>query len=175
MKTSRTSSVVWTLLAAVALGSSGLGCAFGEIRWDDPIGRLYALEEIQDQYTQLVRWNDYYTALRYVDPALQEQFLKRNEMTLRFTDHQSGMLSLDEKRRQSTVEVSYTGYEPDRLVEVVLHEKQVWYRDSKLNHWFVRPNFVGLEPEPEPYVFTEDLEEAAELADASSREAQTTP
>lgn len=173
MRSSRTSSgFVWSVLVAVALCSSGLGCAFGEIRWDDPMGRLYALEEIQNNYTQLVRWNDYYTAMRFVDPELHEEFMKRNDMTMRFTDHQSGRLALDEGQAASTVEVRYLGYEPDRLIEVMIREKQVWYRDGPANDWFVRPHFIGIEAEPPPRVRPD---ESAELADAGSQEAKATP
>ena len=114
--------------------------------------RRYTLEEIQDQYTQLVRWNDYYTALRYVDPTLHDEFLKRNDLELRFTDHQSGPLALDDSYSKSTVNVTYLAYLPDELIEKTVVETQEWYREGKGNAWLVRPHFLEIEEEPPPRV-----------------------
>jgi hypothetical protein len=82
-------------MAAVALATTGLGCAFGEIRWDDPMGHLLSLEETQLYYSQLVRFNDYHTALRFVDPELRDSFLERVDMAIRFTDMKSGPVDMD--------------------------------------------------------------------------------
>ena len=38
---------------------AGLGCAFGEIRPEDPFQRKYSLEGAQKRYTDLVRWSKF--------------------------------------------------------------------------------------------------------------------
>lgn len=143
---------VGTAMAVFGLAAAGLGCAFGEIRWDDPMGRLLSLEETQMYYSQLVRFNDYNTALRFVDPELRETYLERQNMTLRFTDLQSGPIDLEDGHRKSNVTVTYLGYEPNVLIERAYTEKQAWFRDPPGNNWFVRPYFVDLEEEPPPRV-----------------------
>ena len=143
-------------LAVLALAAGGLGCAFGEIRLNDPMGRLYALEETQWYYSQLVRFGDYHSALRFVDPELQEQYLERTELTIRFTDMQSGPINLDTMKANSDVTVKYLGYDPNTMIEKSYTEKQTWFRNRDGgNNWFVRPYIVDLEEEPPPRVVAE--------------------
>ena len=155
-------------MAAVALATTGLGCAFGEIRWDDPMGHLLSLEETQLYYSQLVRFNDYHTALRFVDPELRDSFLERVDMALRFTDMQSGPIDMDSMHRESEVVVTYLGYRPNVMVEKKYTEKQSWHRSPPGNEWFVRPYFVDIEEEPPPRVMADaslSMEDKAEAAD----------
>ena len=45
------------LLALTLWTASSLGCAFGEVRWSDPLQREISLEDAQHRYTVLVRWS----------------------------------------------------------------------------------------------------------------------
>jgi len=148
----KVSRSVGSIGALLALAAAGLGCAFGEIRWTDPMGHLMSLEETQKYYSELVRFGDYHTALRFVDPELREKFLERDDLSLKFTDYESGPVDMSEDHRDSEVTVVYLGYEPDVLVERKFKEKQTWFREPPGNDWFVRPYLVDIEEPPPPRV-----------------------
>ena len=63
----RTRTTRW-LLATAGLAILSLGCAFGEIRLDVPMGRKYTLEEQQHEYTDYVRWGAFDYASRFGSP-----------------------------------------------------------------------------------------------------------
>ena len=137
-----------TALAAtlVATGLS-LGCAFGEIRLNDPLDRAISLEEAQNRYTVLVRWSDFERAAGFVDPEQRKEFLRNfpSFREVRFTDFESETADIGEDGT-ATVEVTYFAYTPTSPLEVTITETQYWYRDSKLgNDWRVRPTFRGLD------------------------------
>jgi hypothetical protein len=171
MTFTRAGKSIRAMVAIVGLAASSLGCAFGEIRWDDPMGRLYALEEAQMYYSQLVRFGDFHTALRFVDPELQDQYLDRVDMGLRFTDMQSGPINLDTLKLKSNVTVRYMGYNPNTMVELRYTEKQAWHRKPNGgNGWVVRPYFVDIEAEPPARETTLAKAEGSEEGDASASE-----
>jgi hypothetical protein len=135
-------------LLAVLVGSIGLGCAYGEIRWKDPLGRKKALEESQKRYTDLVRWSAFDKAVRYVDPEVREEFLDiaPSFEQLRFSDYEIVPIEIDQETGEATVEVTYHAYSMASAYEVAIVETQHWSRDDFTNSWRVRPSFEGLEP-----------------------------
>ena len=137
------------LLLALALASVAVlaGCAFGEIRWKDPLQRELTLEEAQERYTLFVRWSEFEKASAFVDPERREDFLAQlpSFRELRFTDYESERLRFGEEGG-TTVSVTYFAYTPTSPLVVTIHETQEWYREPGVgNHWRVRPAFRGLD------------------------------
>jgi len=131
---------------AVALGTSvllALGCAFGEWRPDDPMKRRFSLEDIQQQYTDYVRWSAFNEASVFVDPEVREAYLAGAPKIedLRFTDYESAPVTLDEEMSEATIEVIYDAYRPRSLIQIKVTEVQHWRRYGKGNHWMVKPTF----------------------------------
>ena len=135
------------MLFTVALASAGLGCAFGEIYWGDPLKRQYSLEIAQQRYTQLVRWSEFKKAAAFVDPAQRDRYIQEapSLRQLRFTEFESGPVDIDEESGTATVDVTYYAYQPSSPIEVPIREKQEWFRTNISNNWRVRPSFEGLE------------------------------
>ena len=143
-----TASRITRSIALLAFASlTTLGCAFGEIRWQDPFQREYSLELAQDDYTQLVRWSEFKKASLFVHPDLNKEFLRSapSFKELRFTDYESGPIDMQEGMDKVVVEVTYTAYSVAHLLEVEIHETQTWERDGVRNTWQVRPSFEGME------------------------------
>ena len=139
---------VATALCAFALVAGSLGCAFGEIRWSDPLQREISLEYAQNRYTVLVRWSNFEKAAGFVDPELRDAFLAGapSLREFRFTEYESQPFELDDARTTATVEVTYYAYLPSSPVEQEVRETQVWYREEGVgNNWRVRPTFHGLD------------------------------
>jgi len=139
-------------LAIVAVIAAGLaplgGCAFGELRLNDPLDREISLEDAQHRYTVLVRWSDFERASRYVDPSMRAEFkaMLPGFRTLRFTEYESDPVEIDAELQEATVEVTYYAYSPSSPIEVEIHETQRWYRDPGVgNNWHVKPTFEGIE------------------------------
>lgn len=126
---------------------TSLGCAFGEIRWDDPFQREYSLELAQDDYTQLVRWSEFKKASLFVHKDLKKNFLRGapNFKNFRFSDYQSGPIEYDDDEATVVVEVTYTAYSMLHALEVEIYETQTWEREDTGNNWKVRPVFEGME------------------------------
>jgi len=145
--TGSTLRIATTLLGLCVLMSQ-LGCAFGEVYWDDPLKREYSLSEIQKQYTNYVRFGNYKAAARFVDPDQQDQFyeLFPHANAMVFTDYETGPIRFEDvdTREKATIVVHYSGYYSSSLVVVDIVETQEWYRPNKTNNWKVRPNFEGL-------------------------------
>ena len=138
-------SFVLTLSLGVA---SVLGCAFGEIRWTDPLQREISLEDAQHRYTVLVRWSNFEEAAKFVEPDLREDYLAGlpGFRELRFTEYESEPVRVDEERASATVDVTYYAYTPTSPIEQKVSETQEWSRQPALgNRWFVRSTFHGLE------------------------------
>jgi hypothetical protein len=139
---------VAVMLLGLCVLMSQLGCAFGEVYWDDPLKREYSLGEIQKQYTHYLRFGNVQAAARFVDPELQDQFYERfpSRDTVVFTDFESGPIKFDdiETRMNATILVTYSGYYSDSLIVLDIIETQEWYRSSAANDWKVRPDFEGL-------------------------------
>ncbi len=135
-------------LALVVLFNS-LGCAFGEIYWDDPLKREYSLSEVQQRYTELVRFGKFAQASAFVDPVMTEEFVESfpSQRDFVFTDFESGQIEFDddEVRENATVRVEYSGYHSNTLVLEDMVEHQHWYRDSIMNDWLVRSSFDQFE------------------------------
>ena len=136
-----------TLLALSALVGLLGGCAFGEIRWDDPLQREISLEDAQHRYTVLVRWRNFEKAAAFVDPALRDAFLASvpKYRELRFTEYESEPVEMTEEQT-ATLKVTYYVYSPSSPIETTITETQEWYRDSGVgNSWHVRPSFTGID------------------------------
>ena len=126
-----------------------LGCAFGEMRWSDPLEHEYSLELIQKRYSDLVRFGNYKAASRYVDRADRSAFLSGmpKEGSVRFLDYESQPLELNPELTYALVEVTYVAYSPWTLVQFSVIERQEWTRpDGFRNDWSVKSSFEGLEP-----------------------------
>ena len=135
------------MIALFCLALTSVGCAFGEIRLSDPLDRQVSLEEAQDRYTVLLRWNDLTKASAFVDPKMRDDFMKMvpNFRDLRFTEYDSATADIGEDGT-ATVEVTYYVYSPSSPIETTITETQVWYRDSGgNNYWHVRPSFNGID------------------------------
>jgi hypothetical protein len=144
----------WTPIAArfatALLLASGLGCAFGEIYWDDPMKREYALSEAQSRYTSLIRFGAIGQAAKFVDPEASSEFITEfpDMSELTFTDSKSGPIQFtgeEDERRTAEVRVTYAAYHAFTLIVFDVVEVQEWYREGAGNNWFVRPHFEGLE------------------------------
>jgi hypothetical protein len=151
--------MVPTWIAGAVLCASvllALGCAFGELRWNDPLKRRFTLEDTQREYTDYVRWSAFDKASVYVEPEAREQYLagapKIDE--LRFTDYEFNPVTLDEEMGEATVEVTYSAYRPHSLIEIEVTEVQRWRRHGKGNNWMVTPTFSG----PSQLVGSRDLQ-----------------
>ena len=150
MRSTGTTQRTWALLATTALfaASLSLGCAFGEIRLDDPLDRELSLEEAQQRYTVLVRWNDVNKAAKFVSPDTRAEYLANfpNFRHIRITEFESDRVTIDEGKKTATVEVRYYVYTPATPMESVITETQQWHRDPGVgNYWFVRSSFAGLQ------------------------------
>jgi len=137
-------------LAILILFSNSLGCAFGEVYWDDPLKREYSLSETQKRYTALVRFGDYNQAAKFVDPDKVLEFIKAfpGSDDLVLTDHSSSKIAFTgekDDRKTAEVIVTYAAYHTQSLVVFDVIETQEWYRDGSGNDWRVRPHFQGLE------------------------------
>lgn len=137
-------------LACVFLlgGVSAIGCAFGEIRLDDPFQRKYSLEEATKRYSDYVRWSDFNRASQFVDPEFRDDFLRNAPafQEVRFTDYKTDPVELDEEKVVATIVVRYFAYRLSNPIEIEIRETQEWERQSGgLNSWFVRSTFEGLE------------------------------
>ncbi len=124
-----------------------LGCAGTSF---DSTGNVYALEEAQRRYTELVRWGEIEGASAYVDPAITADFLVTAErfQDIRFTDYESGPLKFGDDSDTVTVDVVYHAYSIRTLVEKRIREHQEWYREpSAANAWRVRPQLNAIASE----------------------------
>lgn len=137
------------IIAALLLGLTfqSLGCAFGEIRPDDPFAREFALEELHKTYTDEVRWSKFREATKYMKADDRSQFLARMPQfdEVRFTDWEAQPFTLDSDLRNATIDVEYTGYSLVTPFEVTVHETQTWVRDGKGNNWTVISQFHDLD------------------------------
>lgn len=140
----RSLTLVCVLLLA---GTSGLGCAFGEIRLNDPFQRKYSLEEASKHYSDLVRWSDFDRASQFVDEEIRDDYL-RNAPTfkeLRFHDYESDPVDIDEETGTAVIVVRYYAYRMSDPVEIEIRETQEWARKNARNSWTVKPRFEGLD------------------------------
>lgn len=136
------------LLLALA-APLALGCAFGEVRWGDPLEREYSLQEMQKRYTDLVRFGHFQGASRYVARAEQKAYLAGLPApeAIRFIDYRAEPLHVNEALNLAVLEVTYTAYSPWTLVQFDVLERQEWTRaDGIANAWQVKSTFRGLEP-----------------------------
>jgi hypothetical protein len=130
-------AIALALFAAFALGCGVLA------ELDDPLGRDFALNAAQRQYTQAIRWGELEDASAYVDPALKAAFLEKAAAFegFRITDYQIGQIDYDaDDSSLARVSVTYRGYCTASLIERPIRERQQWYRESG-NDWRVRPEF----------------------------------
>jgi hypothetical protein len=143
----RATSLACLLALVAGAGLGSLGCAFGELRPDDPFQRQLTLEDAHRLYTNYVRWNKFGEAAQFVDPELRDEFLAHAPRfrDFRFTDWEATPVVLDDDKQASTIHVTYYGYRTATLVEVPVEEVQEWYRspdDTVIqNNWLVRPKF----------------------------------
>ena len=136
-------------LLLVLLAPLAIGCAFGEVRWGDPLEREYSLQEMQKRYTDLVRFGHFQGASRYVARAEQKSYLAGLPApeSIRFTDYRAEPVHVNEDLNLAVLEVTYTAYSPWTLVQFNVFERQEWRRpDGMANAWIVKSTFRGLEP-----------------------------
>jgi len=145
MRVNRLRSALITCLGVALL--TQFGCAFGEFRPDDPFKRQYELEQSQKRYSDLVRWSKFDEAAQFVAPEERRAYRDRmpdfNE--IRFTDHSTGPWELDEEKRHTVIEVTYTGYSMRTPIEIEVHETQTWTREGNNSSWRVVSEFTDLD------------------------------
>lgn len=142
------STLVPILLLAVAAGL-GTGCAFGEIRPDDPFKRQFSLEDAQKEYTDYVRWSKFEDAVAFVRPEERRAYLSRMPEfdVIRFTDWDVTPWEFEDvdAKNKAIIEVTYRGYSMRTPIEVKIIEIQTWEREGKGNSWSVRSEFENLD------------------------------
>lgn len=140
--TRRAGALGLALLVALA----AFGCAFGEIRPDDPFDRRWSLEQAQHRYTVLTRWSQFQKAKMFVAKEERDLYVERMEALedARFTDYESDPVELDPEKKMATIRVTYTVYFPNSPFEIEVTETQVWTRDGVTNNWQVHSVFEGL-------------------------------
>jgi len=134
-------------LALMIWTGSSLACAFGEIRWSDPLQREISLEDAQHRYTVLVRWSNFEEAAKFVQPDQRDAYLEKlpDFREFRFTEYESQPVRVDVERASATVEVTYYAYTPSSPIEQRVSETQEWSREKAVgNRWFVQSTFHGL-------------------------------
>jgi len=141
-----TVSLLLTLFAALVLANA-FGCAFGEIRPNDPYQRQLKLEERHKEYSDYVRWSKFEEASKFVVQEEQSKFVREmpDFKEVRFTDWKAEPFELDEELRNTAIEVEYTGYSLGSPFEVTVHETQTWTRSGKGNDWKVSSSFKDLD------------------------------
>jgi hypothetical protein len=121
---------VWGLAPALVLAlclAGALGCntlmAFD---------RSNNFEEAQGYFTQYVRFGQIAHASRYVAADQREAFLAiEPELTsLRFTDYDIIAIKVDDDARAATVDVRWTGYMQQQMVERTVDVTQKWVLDD---------------------------------------------
>lgn len=134
------------LVLTASLGLASFGCAFGEIRLDDPFDREETLTNAQHRYTTLVRFSEFQKARSFVAEDEREEFIRRMKLLedARFTDFESEEIELDSGKDHATIRVTYTIYTSWLPYEVEVEETQEWSRDGITNGWRVRSSFEGL-------------------------------
>lgn len=140
---------VASLLALLLCSPLALGCAFGELRWNDPLEHEYSLEQMQKRYTDLVRFGNFTAASRYVAREDRKSYLASlpDPDAVRFLDYETEPLELNPELTYALVEVTYVAYSPWSLVQFRVSERQEWTRsDNYGNDWKVKSDFRGLEP-----------------------------
>ncbi len=140
-------SLLRALIAlSFALAFGSLGCAFGEFRPDDPLDRELTLEEQQLLYSNQVRWSKFDEAAKFMKYEERQAFIDQmpDFDEVRFTDWEAAPWSIDEAKRNATIEVTYTGYALSRPFEIEVYETQVWTREGKGNNWKVSSTWRDL-------------------------------
>ena len=136
------------LLALLWLGA--LGCAFGDIRPDDPMDRQMSLEDQHTHYSDLVRWSQFDKAATYIKPSDRADFVRAmpDFEEMRFTDWKAEPWEFEdpESLDRAVIRVTYSGYSMRNPFEVEIHEKQEWSRNGRGNHWMVVSSFETLAP-----------------------------
>jgi hypothetical protein len=128
---------LFVCLVVLLAVTTGLGCAFGEIRPEDPFRRQYNLDEVHKQYTDYVRWSKFEQASQFMDKEERPAFLRLmpDFDEVRFTDWKAKPYQLDDELTSTTIEVTYRGYTMTTPFEVKVHESQEWHREGKGNVW----------------------------------------
>lgn len=129
-------------LAALATLCGSLGCA-----WLDPLHRRSDFDQIQKSFTQDLRWGRMDKASERVAPELRAEFksLAPGFQKLRITDYDIIDSKLDPDLKHATVDVRYSGYRVDELVErsVTIHED--WTQDPETGKWEVKCDLAKLQ------------------------------
>ncbi len=137
----------WITLAGLGVTTLlGLGCAFGEVNWSDPLKRGFTLKDAQRRYTEYVRWSAFDKASNYVKPEQRDDYMARapSARELRFTDYEMDPFEINEETGEATIEVTYYAYQLNSPVEVTVTETQHWQRSGTGNNWVVEPSFADL-------------------------------
>ncbi len=162
----RTAPTLVSLAVSLAVAIAGLGCAFGEIRKDDPFDRLYTLEGHHKHYSDLVRWSKFDDASSYILPEQRAGFV--NSMPdfdeVRFTDWRAAPWKLDEEKRTASIVVTYKGYSLRSMYEIEFKETQTWKRTGQRNNWALESSFYA------PADDGDSEESSAGVQDASDRD-----
>jgi hypothetical protein len=122
------------LLAVVVFGGS-FACAFL-----DPLHTRSDFDDIQKRFTQELRWGQIDKASEFVAPEIRDEFksLAPRLSELRITDYTIVKSDLAPDLKHATVDVQYSGYREDELVERTVMLREVWTRDEASGEWQVK-------------------------------------
>jgi hypothetical protein len=141
-------TTIVTTLLLVFVASLGLGCAFGEVRPDDPFKRQFTLEDAHKDYTDNVRWSKFSEASQFMKKDDRHLFLQHmpDFDQVRFTDWEAEPWELDDEEMTSaTIYVRYKAYSMSNPVEFEVEEVQTWSRTGRGNDWTVNSSFENLD------------------------------
>jgi len=116
------------------------GCAMLElIETRDLMGYKARFTDAQQQYTRLVRWNEFTRASETVEPESRSTYLAALHQLgeIHFTDYEAQAPVYDAEVRTATVLVRYSAYHDNTLSAVTLVEEQLWTRDFESGDWHV--------------------------------------
>ncbi|MEO1934246.1 MAG: hypothetical protein ABGX04_05595 [Myxococcales bacterium] len=135
-----------SIILAMTVLVSVLGCANGEFRFGDPFDRQLTLTESQHRYTVLVRWSQFQKARAFVATEDRDAFMTQMQQLgdARITEYESQPIELDSKKQKATISVTYTLYTTALPYEIKITEEQEWTRSGISNNWNVTSTFDGL-------------------------------
>ena len=132
-------AAAFTLAMTVSL----TGCVYmHNIMNMDWAGHRRRLTETQLKYVHFLRWGEYEAASMLVTPDMRETFLEeiRPFNTVRLSDYEILGTEFNEIDTEAEVQVTFSAYHMNRLVEHRWMETQTWVRDPKDPHWHVKPD-----------------------------------
>lgn len=112
----------------------------------DLLVREVRIEDVVRRYVNDVRFRQFDSAVRFVEPELQTQFRVATDhlRTIRFTGATIEQVELDEPGTTAVATVRWRGHWLDSPFERELRTTQRWRRDAASQKWYVTPELEAL-------------------------------